>query len=308
MKRVTTTLAISAALALSACKGGAGAAAATKYIPDGAEFVGGIQLSKVMGESGFKAEMEKAMEKEADVKEAIEAMKGCNLDLYAMDQIVMGGTSKEDVAVVVVGAGVGKAENLTCISGKIKEKKGGDKEPITVADKKLTFDDDKASGWIIDDNTIVIASKSWSSAVQGLVDGTGTSALDGGLKDAVALSNQGKHIWFAGKVPAEAAGDLGPAAGLTLAGGDLDLAGGGLGVSVKGKFADGDKATATATELNTQFDKVKPMAGMVGIPQGVVDSVKIAANGDTLEITAKGSKADMDAMAAKMKEGGIPGM
>ncbi len=306
MKRITSTLAISAALALSACKGGGGAGAATKYIPDGAEFIGGMQLSKVVNEGGFKAEMDKALEGEKEAKEAFEAMKGCNIDPYGLEQLVVGGTTKEDVAVVIVGSGVGVADNITCMSGKIKEMEGMDKDPMTIDGKKIVFADDDASGFIVDDKTVVVASKSWASSVEGLVGGTGTAAVDGGLKDAMALADGGKHIWFAGKVPAEQAAQLGPAAGLSMVGGAFDLSGGGLGIDVKGKFAEADKAKAAADEANKGFEQVKPMAGMMGLPQGMVDSVKIEASGDTITVTAKASKEDLEALKKKAEEGGLP--
>lgn len=306
MKRITSTLAISAALALSACKGG-GAGAATKYIPDGAEFIGGMQLSKVVNEGGFKAEMDKALEGEADAKEAFDAMKACNIDPYGLEQFVMGGNTKEDFAFVLVGSGVGVADNLTCINDKVKEKKGTDKDGIKVDGKKIILDDgEDAGGFIVDDKTIVVASKSWTGKVEELVGGKGTAAVDGGLKDAVGLADQGKHIWFAGKVPADAAGQLGPAAGLSTVGGSLDMSGGGLGIDVKGKFADADKAKGAAEEANKGFEQVKPMAGMIGLPQGMVDSVKIEASGDTINVTAKASKEDLEALKKKMEEGGLP--
>jgi hypothetical protein len=305
MKRITTTLAISAALALSACSGGGGAGAATKYIPDAAEFVGGMSVSGLISASGQKAEIEEQINKDSEAKEMIEAAQACNLDPWKLDSIVMGGTSKEDFAAVITGAGFGKAENITCISGKIKEKKGGDKEPITIADKKLTFTKgDDAFGYLVDDNTLVMVSKGWDTAVKGLIDGTGTNAFDGSMKDATGLSDMGKHIWFAGKVPAESAGALGPAAGLAMAGGSMDFSGGGLAIAAAGKFADAAGATKAAEEANKAFEQGKAMAGMFGIPQGVVDSVKIAADGDKITVAAKASKEDLMTLEAKMKEMG----
>ena len=305
MKRITTTLAISAALALSACSGGGGAGAATKYIPDAAEFVGGMSVSGLISASGQKAEIEEQINKDSDAKEMMEAAKACNLDPWNLDSIVMGGTSKEDFVAIISGSGFGKAENITCISAKIKEKKGIDAEPITIADKKLTFaKGDEAGGYLVDDNTLVIVTKGWDSAVKGLIDGTGTNAIDGSMKDATGLTDMGKHIWFAGKVPADAAENLGPAAGLSMAAGSFDFSGGGLAIAAAGKFADAAGATKAATEANTQFDKVKPMAGMVGIPQGVVDSVKIAADGDKITVVAKASKEDLKTLEDKAKEMG----
>lgn len=303
MKRITTTLAISAALALSACSGGGGAGAATKYIPDAAEFVGGMSVSGMISASGLKPEIEEAINKDSDAKEMIEAAKGCKLDPWNLDSVVMGGTSKEDFVAVISGSGFGKAENITCISAKIKEKKGGDAEPITIADKKLTFaKGDETGGYLVDDNTLVFVTKGWDSAVKGLIDGTGTNAIDGSMKDATGLSDMGKHIWFAGKVPAEAAGALGPAAGLTMAGGSFDFSGGGVAISIAGNFADAAAAEKAATEANTEFDKVKPMAGMVGIPEGVVKSVKIAAEGGKITVSAKATKEEVATLKAKAKE------
>ena len=305
MKRITTTLAISAALALSACSGGGGAGASTKYIPDAAEFVGGMSVSGMISASGQKAEIEEQINKDSDVKEMIEAAKGCKLDPWNLDSVVMGGTSKEDFVAVISGSGFGKAENMTCISGKIKEKKGGDAEPITIADKKLTLaKGDEAGGYLVDDNTLVVVSKGWDSAVKGLIDGTGTNALDGSMKPAIGLTDTGKHIWFAGKIPAEAAGQLGPAAGLSMAGGSMDFSGGGLALAVAGKFADAAGATKAAEEANKAFEQGKAMAGMFGIPQGVVDSVKIAAEGDKITVAAKASKEDLLTLEAKAKEMG----
>ena len=298
--------AISAALALSACKGG-GAGAATKYIPDGAEFIGGMQLSKVVGEGGFKADLDKALEGEKKAKEAFDAMKGCNIDVMGLEQFVMGGTQKEDFAFVLVGAGVGVPANLTCINDKMKEMKGSDKDGIVVDGKKIKIDDgEKVAGFIVDDKTVVVASKSWTTSVEALVGGTGKSAVDGGLKDAIALTDQSKHVWFAGKVPAEAA--EGPAAGLTTAGGSMDVSGGGLGLSIKGKFDAAEKAAAAAAAANAGFEQVKPMAGAMGLPQGLVDSVKIEAAGDVITVSAKASKDDLEALKKKAMEGGLPGM
>ena len=70
MKRITTTLAISSALALSAsaCKGGGGGAA-TKYIPDASEFVGGAAVSSGLSASGLKAEIEELYQQQLKADE-----------------------------------------------------------------------------------------------------------------------------------------------------------------------------------------------------------------------------------------------
>ena len=136
MKTFATTTFAFALLGLSACKGGGGDAA--KFIPEAATIVGGIDLAGVQGTQSWKDN--KAMV-EAQGKEALDAMNGCNLGLDKWKSVTFGtdpAGGNEKFAAVVVADGLGKKENLDCAAGKMKEKNGG-KDPWTAEDEGKTL-------------------------------------------------------------------------------------------------------------------------------------------------------------------------
>jgi len=299
MKRTfaTTTFAV-ALLGVSACKGGA--ADAVKLVPDAATGIGGIDVKALTSSQIYTDN--KALREQGEAKEGLEAAKACNVPLENWKNVTFGfdpsgGDSK--LVLIMNADGIGKKDNLECIKGKMKEAKGGDSDPFTIAeaDGKVTIEIDggEATGWALDDNTVVVAGKDWTAAVKDLIDGKGKSAVDGSLKDVVARADTGKTIWFAGKLPADMA--QGPAAGAKDVAGSIDLSGG-VAVAASVGFGSADEASNKASELQKQFDEMKGMATGMGVPQGVVDSVKIEAKDAAVNVAASISNED----AKKLQE------
>lgn len=302
MKRTfaTTTLAV-AVLGLGACKGGGAAGAAAKLVPDAATMIGGVNLKALVASSSYKENQ--ALLEKGEGKEAIAAAKACNLGPDTWQSVVFGAdpTGGDDKMVVILTAtGAGKKANLECIGGKIKE--SSDKEPWTLADKDgkvvLTLAEDGGMGYAVDDNTLVIVGKDWDAAVTELIGGKGKSAADGSLKGLIGRTDMGKTFWGAGKVPAGMAS--GPTEGITDVAGWIDVSGG-LELMVSAGLGSAADATAKATLLTTEFDKVKGMAGAVGVPAGVVDSVKIEGKDKAVVVTAKASEADLKEISKSVK-------
>jgi hypothetical protein len=286
MKRLTTaSLAVVAAFALSACKGGGGGAA-TKFIPDGAEFAGGVNVASLAKEDVFKDL--KGMAEKNDEAGMAALAKECKVDVWALDSVVMAGTAKGDkeMAVVVSGSGVGAEANVKCLIDKAKEKGAGD-DDFKLDGKTLTLDGGDATAYLVDDNTLVIAGKDWAGKVKEIVDGGGKSAKDGSLKDALGAVDAGKHIWMAGNIPAEMAGD---AMGAKSGWGTMDFSGGGLAVDGQAKFADADSAKKIVDMANAQKDN--PQAK--GMAPKTAESAKIEADGDKVKVSAKMPKDEFD--------------
>lgn len=309
-KTFTTALAATALFGITACKGG-GSASGTKLIPEQATIlvgidVGGLTKTKLYSEN--KAMMEAAPE----AKEMMEAAKGCNLDLEKMGSIVIGtdgAESKPNVTAVISGEGVGVEANLTCIADKAKEKSG--KAPFTVEGKELKMEGDDGVGYIVDDKTVVIATTAWASATKDLIDGKGKSAADGPNKDLFGRADQSKHIWFAGILPAAATGQLkgSPAEGLKDISGSVDLSNG-VAFTVAAGTESAEKAEELKKQAEEQFGMAKGMAGLFGVPQGVVDSVKFGTDGNAISVSAAASAEDIKAIqenAGKMMGGGMGG-
>jgi len=301
MKRTftTTTFAL-AILGLAACKGGGGDS--VKLIPDAATMVGGVDLKGIVSSKAYTDN--KALLETGETKEMMDAATACNLGQDKWKSITFGADqAKNQFAVVVSADGIGKDENLNCIAGKIKEKQGKDPWKLEEKDGKkvLTMEGDEGTGYVVNENTLVVASKDWAAAVKELVDGKGKSAFDGALKDVIGRADTSKHIWAAGTIPAELTKE-GPAAGAKDAAGDADLSNG-LAFKASVGFASADDAKKKAEELQKQFDGVKGAASGMGVPQAAVDSVKIEAKDTAVHVSASISADDMKKVQETVMKG-----
>jgi hypothetical protein len=148
---------------------------------------------------------------------------------------------------------------------------------------------------------LAVADKEWDAKLVELLDGKGASAVDGSLKDFYAKAPKDKHIWFAAQTPPDAASDLGPAGEAKGAWGGVDLSSG-LSLEVGAAFENAEKATAVAGEAQKGFDEAKGMAGMIGIPQTVVDTVKIEAKDADLTVSASATQEELDTISGTLKQ------
>jgi hypothetical protein len=308
MKTFATTTFAFALLGVAACKGGGGDAA--KFIPEAATMVGGIDLAGVQGTQSWKDN--KAMV-ESQGKEVLDAMTACNLGLDKWKSVTFGADPSggdEKMAAVIVADGLGKKENLDCAAAKMKEK-GGGKDPWTAEDEGKTLKmEDGQVAYVVDDNTVVVAGKAWAEDVKKLTKGEGKNAFDGSLKDVIARTDTGKHVWFAGKLDdnakgmAKMAGDIGEPQDVA---GWLDMSGG-VEVFVAVGLKSSDEATKAKDTIQTQFDGMKAMAGQFGIPQSVVDSVKFDTKDTAVTVSAKANDADLKTIQEKVMGGMMGGM
>lgn len=300
MKTFATTTFAFALLGLAACKGGGGEAA--KFIPEAATMVGGVDLAALQGTQSWKDN--KALV-EAQGKEMLDAMAGCNLGLDKWKSVTFGvdpAGGDEKMAAVIVADGLGKKENLDCAASKIKEKNGG-KDPWTAENEGKTLKMEQGQvAYVVDDNTVVLAGKAWAADVEKLTKGEGKSAFDGQLKDVIGRTDTSKHVWFAGKLPDDAKGAakmLGDVGEPQDVAGWLDVSGG-LEAWVAVGFKTGDEATKAKEAGEKQFEAVKGMAGTFGVPQAVVDSVKFDTKDTAATVTAKISDADLKTLQEQM--------
>jgi hypothetical protein len=289
MKRTfaTTTLAITL-LGIGACKGGAGDA--VKYIPDNATLIAGINVGDVMKTQTYTEIMKPLVEKD-DTKEMLDAAAACNLGTDKWKSIVFALASDMKNGVAVINAdGIGKDDNLNCAAGKMKEKSGKDAFKIEEKDgkKQLTGLDDGGVGYIVNENTLVIASKDWATPVAELIDGKGKAAIDGSLKDVYGRADTGKNIWVAGVIPTDMAKmtEGSPASGAKDAAVSLDFSSG-LAVTASVGFGSADDATKKKDEMQKMWDENKAMAsGAAGLPQTAIDSVKIGTKDNAVTVEA----------------------
>ncbi len=306
MKRFSSSVALATLFGLVGCKGGA-SSDPVKLVPDVATMVGGVNVKGLMS-SQLYADHKETFES-GETKEMMEAAKGCKLDPNGVSGMVFGADPASNGFVVVISApGIGKEDNLNCIAGKVKEKAGEDPWTLEEKDGKkvLSMQGGEGIGYLVGDDMIAVASTSWADSVKQLIDGKGAAAVDGTLKDLVGRAPKDKHIWFAGSIPADAAAGLKGTPGESVKdfSGGLDVSNG-LAVSLAAGVGTPENATALQGELQKQFDGLKGMAPAIGIPQGVVDSVKIAAAEASVTVHLSASNDDLKALKDKM--GGMMG-
>jgi len=298
---IFVTLAATALLGLSACKGGASAAGG-KLIPEQATIMGGIDVAGLMKTKHY-TDNKGMLESQKDWTEMSAAAKACNLDPEkALSSILFGTDGKANFAAVITGEGLGDEKNLTCIADKAKEKNGG-KTPFTIADdggkKVLRMEGGDGTGFIVDGKTVVFASKSWEGAVKELIDGKGKPAVDGPNKAVFSRADQSKHIWAAGLIPAEAAG---MAKGMGAEPKDfsisLDLADGMAFAAAVG-LASADQATALKKKADEGLAAIKGLAPMIGIPAKALETLKIDAKDATISVSASMSHDDVKQLQEK---------
>lgn len=278
-------------------------------VPEQAKMMVIVDLAGLVGSALFE-QQGKALESSPFGKNII-AARACNLGPETWRQLVVGTDTADDYSMVVAMAatGIGKKENIECIAAKYKEEDPKADWKIEDSDGKVvvTLDGGDGTAWAVDDDTLVMAGKSWNAAVQDRIAGKGQAAATSSLKDAVALAGNDGHIRFVGLATADMAQD--PIEGATHFGGSLDLADG-LALSAAVAFADAATAKTRSDALNAQFQGLKAMAAGLKIPQGVVDSVKIEAKDTAVAVTVKASTEDLAALGqaalAGMMGGGPP--
>lgn len=287
---------------------GASVSDAMKYIPDGANLLVGLDAASVAGSAMMKDNQD--LLKQGDAGEMIEAADACKVGMSTWKYAVIGGNTDKDkeVVVVVSATGVGKKDTLECIGKKVKEKDPEDKFEIGEEDGRVVVSggDDGQKLYAISDDVIALVGVDSQPAFTGLLGGKGKTAVDGSLKEVLGSVDQSKHIYFG--MVATADMQEGPTAGLKHVTGTVDLSAG-MAIAASGVFADAAKATELAGMANKQFGEMKGMAGMFGIPAGVVESVKIEAKGTAVAVSAKASADDMKKIGETMKKqlGGGPG-
>ena len=310
MKRTFATTFAIALLGVGACKGG-GSGDAVKLVPDSATFIGGVDIAALQ-KSELWNDNKKFLE-EGEAKDVLEAAKACNLGLDKWKSVTFGmhhsafsmsGDEAPPGVIVLSADGIGKKENLECVHAKAKEK---GEEPFTMAEKDgrlvLDIDEGKDVGYVVNDNMLVIAGKGWADSVKELIDGKGKPAVDNGLKDAVGTADTSKALWFAGNLPSELLAGS-PADGAKTAAGSVDFKSG-VAFALSVTFGSADDAKSKATELQTQFDQVKGMAGAMGVPQGATDSVKIEAKGSAVNVSASLSNDDVKKLQETASKAGL---
>ncbi len=280
---------LTASLALVACKGGR--AKLEQLVPDGATGMMSVDAKGLL-QSALWAKLRASAEAASDgkTKATLDQLRSdCKLDLDEAESVVLGFDALgQGVMGAVRMPNLGTAEALRCVDALVVAQ--GGKSPWTVGTQDgkatLSIEDGKAQGWALDDDTLVVSTKGWASAVQARMAGEGKGAVDGFLAEAIALTDTGKHLWFAGELPAVVAPLIEgtPAAGVRRVAGSMQF-GDEVELAVAAGFGDEAAAKAAHDRVSPMLDEAKPLAIEQGLPKAAADSMKLEHDGSALRMT-----------------------
>jgi hypothetical protein len=269
--------------------------AALRLIPDDANIVSGANVAALLQAPVLAPVL--TMPDLGNLKPLAIAAGECGIGRDAWRSVTFGATFAGGNSSVALRAdGLGTLDKLECIRTRVKNDAVADKFTITTAPSgiELAFDDG-SRGWVIDPCTLFVATKSWVEPVTARRQGLGNAAVDGRLVSAIGRADPRKHAWIAVAIDSATMGTAIPGAqDLAISFDVTDR------IKLAASLAFPDPATAAkqSTELEKQFTSIKGMFGSMGMPQSLVDSVKIGPAGSFVMISAE---VDDRAVAALVK-------
>lgn len=309
-----TSLALTVVALLPACKKGS-SVDPVELVPDKAGLMGSVDMKALMASSVYQSN-KAAFEEDEQAKKFFAGARECNLDPSGFSGVTFAlQSSTEDGVAIFKGKGVGKKDNLTCVQGKIKEAEGEDPWTFAEHDGKpvLEIAGGKTIGYMVGDDMLALVTPGWESDLRQLLDGKGTPAVKGTLKDLYSRADKKKPVWFAGVAPKEILDNLddGPAKAIKDFNGSLDVSSG-LGLRLAGGTESEEAAGKLQAEAQKQFDAVKPLAPMLGVPATILDTVKFSVEGTSMVATANIPEAELQNIRDRLQgkapaAGGAPG-
>ena len=285
LRRTSLALSLAAVVALPACK--SKRAKLEQLVPDGATGIMSVDVQAFLKSEAYTKLFDLAKEANPEFTEVTDKLRDdCELDYNTADSYVVGfDVLAQGVMVAVRMPNIGKSEALTCVAGIMKDKAGS--EVFTLGEEdgktKIEIGGGEGVGWALDNDTLVVASKTWEGPVKQRVNGEGKAAIDNYLAESVALVDRDAHVWFAGQVPPMASAflDKTPAKGLERGGGSMKI-GDNLELAVTVQFAEEGQAEDLKALIDGQIGTIKPMAIEQGAPKEMFESLSIETDGNKL--------------------------
>jgi len=267
---------------VSACKGDR--ATLEQLVPDGATGITSIDAKGLVRTDLFTTIGEGMGDAGGEAKRVLDRLRDeCELDLEKTEAVVFGADALSQNAMGAIRLpNVGKADALRCLDAVAKDEGGRPLLEVSEADGKATvsIEGGEAQGWAMDDDTLVLSSKGWASAVQARMKGESKGAVDNNLAEAVAMADRSKHMWLAGEVPGLVEPFLKetPAAGIRRGAASLHY-GEELEIAVAVAFADEAAAKTLEDAITPKLEEFEQLAVTAGLPQKAADSVEIEVDG-----------------------------
>lgn len=259
-----------------------------QLVPDAAQYVARVRPAVLLGHPEAQAALIKGEGSDPSFEIAMDVARTCLGRLEALDDLVLGFDDAQHLVLVARAKGLGTEATWKCLHTETIARGRPFELAVTGTARgsgpQLGSSD--SVGWFPDDDTVVIASKTWTADVEARIRGEGTAAVAGALATTMKRIQADDPAWIAGRVTGTAASAL---TGSSLAGID-DLA---IGARLVGEdlvialsFDAGESADATRLrdETQKQVDQLETMLPLLGVPSTVGPKLEFVAEGDLMKL------------------------
>ena len=280
-------------------------------LPARATMIAHIDLTRFTS-SPLWVESRARMGQDEEAQRMLAAMDACHMPLAGLASLDLGVEPvAQELAAVLTGEGVGVPENLLCLRTQLGDAIGGDwkiearppGEAIVVrgAGGSVEF-----VAHIVDARTVVLASAAWAEPVAEVLRGASSSAARGPLAAllgrAAPTAEAPRAIWFVGHLPPDVLEALATegADGVEDVRGAIDLDDG-LALELIVGVRSADRVPGLLALANARLDLARGLARMQGVPQPIVDSLEVSAEGSEVRLAARMRMADIQAVRKQLE-------
>jgi hypothetical protein len=259
-----------------------------RLVPDVAHYVARVRPAVILGHSEVQAAWTNAEASDPSFRIAMDVTRMCLGRLEALDDMVFGFDDAANLMMVVHAKGLGTDAVWRCLQTETTAR-GRPFELVVTGTTRGSGPQLSATdtvGWFADDDTVVLASKAWTSDVEARMRGEGKAAVEGGLLGTMTRIQVDDPAWLAGRVTGLVGSALtgSPLSGIDDMAIDLRLDGEDLVIALSfdaGEIAD---ATRLRGEAQQQLDQLEGMLPLFGFPATVGPKLAFVAEGDLIKL------------------------
>lgn len=260
-----------------------------QLVPDAASFVARMRPAVLLAHAEAQAVWTKAEASDPSFQTAMDVVRACLGRLEAVDDVVLGFDDREHLVLAAHAKGIGTDVVWQCVRTETVAR-GKSFDLVTTGTARgegpQLRGDDGSVGYFPDDDTMVMVTKAWDADVQARLRGEGTPAIAGRLAGVVSRIGQDDPLWVVGRLGGKPELELvgTPFAGIDDVAFDLRMEGSDLLLDTTMDAGEAADATRVRDEIHRQFDPIKGMLPMMGVPGSVVPKLEFVAEGELVKL------------------------
>lgn len=228
------------------------------------------------------------------------AMVACGLEVAQVESLTVAVGEHDDKEVVVRGPNFGDPEKWRCVGTELGRAGKTPDFEIKQVGGATVLHSEELRGRFVDDDTFVLFDRGWEDEVNARLQGKeGKGVLDAPLADVIARVKTDEAIWFAMILTSEQQRELKDSSMPTITASWAALSvGDELAVTVAG-LTPSDAAAETARKTVVgQWEGVKGMFSVLGMPPALASKVEFKAAGDVISVHLSATFDEVETMAA----------